>query len=98
MKNFLICGGWVVVFLLSCQSTPPATKTPPFYSEGHLNFGAWGRTKECCTAQGSAVAVASHGEFASKAGLAISKAGGNIVDVAVATAFVLAVEHPHSMG
>ncbi|NBX93977.1 MAG: gamma-glutamyltransferase [Proteobacteria bacterium] len=64
----------------------------------HLDFKAWERTPDCCSASGKSVGVASGGTFSSKAGLEIAQLGGNVVDIAVATAFALAVERPHSLG
>lgn len=89
---FLFCG---------CQSHSPVVgsdSTVAEYSEKHLDFQKWNRTSDCCTATGVKAAIASGGTFASKAGLEVLKAGGNTVDAAIATAFTLAVERPHSAG
>ena len=74
--------------LISCSSSPYP----------HINFSEWDRSPQCCQAVGTKLALASGGTFSSKAGMEIKKQGGNIVDVAVATAFSLAVERPHSLG
>lgn len=74
--------------LLSCSSSPYP----------HIDFATWDRTPECCQAIGKKLAIASGGTFSSKAGIEIQELGGNIVDVAVASAFTLAVERPHSLG
>lgn len=100
MKNSLISLLCILV-LLGCHSwstTDSTASSRPEYSEKHLNFEKWGRSSDCCTASGAKAAVASGGTFSSKAGLEILKAGGNVVDAAIATAFVLAVERPHSAG
>ena len=93
----LVC----LVCLASCQSTPNLNHNEnpgPDYSEQHLDFEKWNRTSNCCTASGVKAAVASGGTHSSKAGVEILKAGGNVVDAAIATAFVLSVERPHSAG
>ena len=94
-----ICSIALSWFFTSCQTTRDLSAVKePFYSEVHLKFAEWNRDSTCCSARGREIAIASHGEQASRAGLQISRAGGNVVDVAIATAFTLAVEHPHSMG
>lgn len=70
----------------------------PFYSEKHLDFAKWNRTDGCCTSYGKKYAIASGGTHSSNAGQEVFKQGGNIVDAAVAVAFALAVERPHSAG
>lgn len=81
--------GFILLFLvLGCASKP----------HKHLNFSDWNRTADCCAVSGKQIAISSGGTFSSKAGMEIYDAGGNIVDVAVATAFALAVERPHSLG
>lgn len=89
------------LLLAGCQSNQSknrADQDGTNYSERHIEFDRWGRTPDCCSAVGVRAAVASGGTHASKAGLDILKSGGNIVDAAIATAFVLAVERPHSAG
>ena len=75
---------------------PPRTVGPSF-TDKHLDYQKWKRTRECCTAQGMKVAIASGGTFSSKCGEKILDGGGNLIDAAVATAFCLAVERPHSV-
>lgn len=91
------------VQLLGCSSTPetassesPVVELP--YSENHIDFTKYGRKSSCCTAKGRKIAIASGGPLSSKAGVEIFDKGGNIVDAAVATAFALAIERPHSCG
>src|SRR5688572_14013151 len=86
----------LLVLLTRCQSNP--SKNNPFAIENHLDFAAWGRTNTCCVATGQKVAVASGGTRSSQAGMQMFDAGGNSVDAAVAVAFALAVERPHSAG
>ena len=86
MRHFLLF--FLILTLVSCSSSPYP----------HINFTDWERQPECCQAVGSQFAVASGGTFSSRAGKEIKELGGNIVDVAVATAFALAVERPHSLG
>lgn len=81
-----------------CQTTGSKLDTAPFYSEAHLDLKKWKRETTCCSATGNKIAIASGGTYSSQAGLEIAKAGGNLVDVATATAFALAVERPHSLG
>lgn len=93
-----------VLFLLvglGCQSTGPSKPeelAAPVYSESHIDFEKWKRTKDCCQASGAAIAIAAGGTFSSQAGLEIHRAGGNAVDAATAVAFTMAVERPHSLG
>ena len=70
----------------------------PAYSTAHLDFKKWKRTEDCCTASGKEIAISSGGQHSSRIGLEIAKRGGNVIDVAVAVAFALAVERPHSAG
>ena len=100
MKNLLISLLCLLLFM-GCQSfdsQKPSQEKLPEYSEKHIPFERWGRNTDCCTATGEKAAVASGGTNASKAGIQILKAGGNVVDASIATAFVLAVERPHSAG
>ncbi|NBX75754.1 MAG: gamma-glutamyltransferase [Proteobacteria bacterium] len=78
----------IIATLVSCSSSPFP----------HINFSEWERQPECCQASGTQIAIASGGTFSSKAGKEIRELGGNLVDVAVATAFTIAVERPHSLG
>ncbi len=91
-----------ILLLVSCQSAPSAKETVaasgPRYSEAQIDFKKWNRDNTCCQATGSDVAVASGGTHASQAGVAVRAAGGNLMDAAIATAFVLAVERPQSLG
>jgi len=82
-----------------CSSTPTHPATGPRYTESHLDFKKWNRDgAQCCQAVGSEIGVASGTTLSAKAGVAIRQAGGNIVDSAVASSFVLAVERPQSLG
>ena len=87
-----------LILVAGCQSTPSKEHLNVFSSEKHISYKEWNRTPECCTAKGSQAAVASGGTHSSKAGVEILKKGGNAVDAAVATAFGIAVERPHSAG
>jgi gamma-glutamyltranspeptidase/glutathione hydrolase len=98
MKIILVVG---LISVLGCQTffkSKNGEGPKAEYSEAHLDFKGWGRDSNCCSAVGVKAAVASGGTNSSKAGLEILKAGGNVVDAAIATAFVLAVERPHSAG
>ena len=67
------------------------------FTDAHLDYQKWNRTNECCVAQGKKVAIASGGSHSSECGEKVLDGGGNLVDAAVATAFCLAVERPHSV-
>jgi gamma-glutamyltranspeptidase/glutathione hydrolase len=75
-------------FILACASSSPR----------HIDFKSWKRNEDCCVAKGKNWAIASGGTLSSEAGKKVLESGGNIVDAAVATAFSLAVERPHSLG
>ncbi|MFM8269775.1 MAG: gamma-glutamyltransferase, partial [Pseudomonadota bacterium] len=82
-------------FLFLCAFTITSCSSSPY---PHIDFSDWDRSPECCQTTGKKIAIASGGGFSSKAGLEIEESGGNIVDVAIASAFALAVERPHSLG
>jgi gamma-glutamyltranspeptidase / glutathione hydrolase len=68
------------------------------YSESHLDFQTDGLTDQCCTARGKKFAIATGSVHSALCGKEIFEAGGNLVDAAVAAAFCLGVERPHSAG
>lgn len=84
-------------FVTGGKITEPPKSARQSFSDAHLDYKKWNRTKECCTAQGKKVAIASGCSQSSKCGKKVLEGGGNIVDAAVATAFCLAVERPHSV-
>lgn len=86
MRNWILL--LLSLFFSACASSP--------YS--HIDFESWNRTEACCSATGQKWAIASGGTLASQAGQTILDLGGNVVDAAIATAFSLAVERPHSLG
>lgn len=86
MKSFFLI--LISAGLVSCSSTPYP----------HIDFALWNRNPECCQAKGTKFAIASGGTFSSKAGMEIQALGGNLIDAAIASAFSLAVERPHSLG
>ncbi len=87
-----------LVLVIGCSSVPNAPEEGPAYSEAHLDFGAYQRTNACCAAQGQKIGISSGGERATAIGMEVASKGGNAIDVAVATAFGLAVERPQSAG
>lgn len=68
------------------------------YSDAHVPYREWNRTSQCCAASGPRAAISSGGRHSSECGAKVLRAGGNSIDAAVATAFCLAVELPHSTG
>jgi gamma-glutamyltranspeptidase / glutathione hydrolase len=70
----------------------------PTYSEAHLDFKKNDRGAQCCTARGKKFAIATGSVRSAQCGKEILEAGGNLVDAAVAAAFCLGVERPHSAG
>jgi len=86
MPFFLI---FLLLFLLlGCASSPYP----------HLPLKEWNRNDNCCQKTGKTWAIASGGTYSSQAGKKILEVGGNGIDAAIATAFALAVERPHSLG
>lgn len=81
----------VALALACCQSIPPPRHAREIYAEN-------GTIDSSIEARGVKMAIASGGKFSSAAGLKIFSQKGNIVDAAVAVAFCLAVERPHSLG
>lgn len=99
MRWLTWASGLVLLFATSCQTV--GTRAPaaaPFYAEQHIDFAGWKRKPDCCVEKGAKIAVASGGSYASKAAMEIAEKGGNLIDAAVATAFVIAVERPFSAG
>lgn len=96
--RYVLCLGLVILFGCQSQTEREDDLRSPFYSEQHLDFKSWNRTSSCCAAYGKKIAIASGGTYSSRAGKEIFEQGGNIVDAAVAMAFALAVERPHSAG
>jgi gamma-glutamyltranspeptidase / glutathione hydrolase len=110
LKQTCLLNSVVVVFnlflLLACQSSnpkvaeeapSPALSSEPEYSENHLDFKRWNwDSASCCSATGKKIAVAGGGPTVAKTGVEISRKGGNVVDVAVASLFVTAVERVQS--
>jgi hypothetical protein len=100
-RSSRIFNSLILFQFLGCITNGPTKDPPrtvgPSFTDKHLDYQKWKRTRECCTAQGMKVAIASGGTFSSKCGEKILDGGGNLIDAAVATAFCLAVERPHSV-
>lgn len=102
MKNTTILFSLLAFLVSSCTSTTTDTTTASntadsLYSEQHIDFKKWNRDPNtCCEAKGRKIAISSGGPLSSAAGIEIEEAGGNIVDITVATALALNVERPQS--
>lgn len=81
--------------LFHCAS--PRRSLLPVTDE-QLDVSRWNRTDGCCQAEGTEIAISAGATHSAQAGLEIASAGGNLVDVAVAVGFALAVERPQSAG
>ncbi len=86
----------VLLLLVSCTTAPRL----PLYqlAPEQLEVAKWGRVPGCCTAAGPQFAVATGGTHSAEAAMEIFAQGGNFIDAAVAAAFSLSVERPHSAG
>jgi gamma-glutamyltranspeptidase/glutathione hydrolase len=81
------------LILASCQhAVVRSASTPPILASGERDRG------DRVEATGKHFAVATQGISATNAARAILAEGGNLIDAAVASSFVLAVERPHSTG
>lgn len=89
--SFFVALVWL---LAACASKPPANA----YIGSQVDPTAYGSPATCCTADGPNWGVAAGALYSGKAAEEILAAGGNLVDAAVAVAFCLAVERPHSDG
>jgi gamma-glutamyltranspeptidase / glutathione hydrolase len=89
---------YLALALSSCRHggmsvTPPTTATSiTRASEAQVSH------PELYEAHGKKFVVATQGLAASRAAKAVIEAGGNIIDAAIATSFVISVERPHSTG
>lgn len=86
----------LVTLLLPHCATNRRTLLPA--TDDQVDVSRWNRTDGCCYAEGTQVAISAGGTHSAQAGLEIATAGGNLVDVAVAVGFALAVERPQSAG
>ncbi len=84
----------VILLCTHCSTSKPVP------TEKHLPVAAAlaGPLRDSAQATGSRYAVSTHGLYATRAATQILEAGGNLVDAAIATSFVLAVERPQSTG
>jgi gamma-glutamyltranspeptidase / glutathione hydrolase len=88
----------VVVPATVASSASGATRSPAAASRGGGPGGGLGGERKQAVAVGTGGAVASMDLDASKAGIAVLKAGGNAIDAAVATASTLGVTIPFVAG
>jgi gamma-glutamyltranspeptidase/glutathione hydrolase len=88
-KYLLVLGGFLIFAAASCVTSAPKPEYAQIASQdpNHI-FEAKGR---------HGVVAAAH-PLASKAGLTMLKAGGNAIDAAVATSFMISVVRPQSTG
>ena len=98
MKKYLfqISSGWIVSLLAFSPGALALSRIP--VTDVQVDVGRFNRTAGCCSATGAKIAIAAGATHSAAAGLEIAKAGGNLIDVAVATSFAVAVERPQSNG
>lgn len=80
---------YLLILLVGCSSQTTKLRVSPVFP---------GHSQSQHEASSSGVMITSQGNVSSQAGLEMFRAGGNIVDAAVAVSFAISVERPQSTG